>query len=335
MNIIIPMAGRGTRMRPHTLTTPKPLLPIAGKPVVERLVQNLVDLCNEKIKNIGFIIGEGVGKEVEVFLKEIASRFDAQGHIFYQTSPEGIAHALLCAEELFSGKVIIALSDTLFLGEEQINTEKDGVLFVHKVDDPASFGVVNLDENGVIEGLVEKPKEFVSDLAIIGIYYFKDGAAIRSKMKYLLKNDIRTKGEYQLTDAIELHRKDGAELYTQQVDEWLDCGNKDAIVQTNQRILEQKSNARTAPEHIQSTNCVIIDPCFVGSDVVLENSVIGPHVSIEEGSVVRNSVISNSIIQSNTTLENRVLKNSMLGNHVKLVGKIDSISVGDYSFNEG
>lgn len=333
MNIIIPMAGRGTRMRPHTLTTPKPLLPIAGKPVVERLVQSLVDLCEETIENIGFIIGEDFGKEVEEFLLEVAKRFQAKGHIVYQKNPEGIAHALLCAKDLFDGKVIVALSDTLFLGDKAIDTSQDGVLFVHKVEDPSAFGVVKLNEEQVIEQLVEKPQHFVSDLAIIGIYYFKDGKAIRAKMEYLLDNDIRTKGEFQLTDAIELYRKDGAQLSIQEVDEWLDCGNKDAIVETNQRILENKQITNSAG--IVKENSIVIEPCFLGENVVLKNCVIGPYVSIEKGSTIKNSVISNSIIQSNTKLENRILRNSMLGNHVKIVGTIDSISVGDYSFNEG
>lgn len=333
MNIIIPMAGRGTRMRPHTLTTPKPLLPIAGKPVVDRLVQSLVRLCDEKIENIGFIIGEDFGKEVETMLLQIADNFQAKGHIYYQKSPEGIAHALLCAKELFTSKVIVALSDTLFLGNKQIDIEKDGVLFVHKVEDPSSFGVVNLNNEGIIEGLVEKPQEFVSDLAIIGIYYFKDGEAIRKKMEYLLENKLRTKGEFQLTDAIELHRKDGAQLYSQQVDEWLDCGNKNAIINTNERILENKQVKDGTG--VKKTNTVIIEPCYFGNEVELENCVIGPYVSVEQGSVIKNSVVSNSIIQSNTKLENRVLQYSMLGNYVKIVGAVDSISVGDYSFNEG
>lgn len=335
MNIVIPMAGRGTRMRPHTLTTPKPLLPIAGKPIVERLVQSLMDLIDENIENIGFIIGEDFGKDVESFLKDVAQQFNAEGHIFYQRSPEGIAHALLCAEELLDGKTMVALSDTLFTAEGTIDTNEDGVLFVQQVDDPSAFGVVHLDDEGVIKGLVEKPKEFVSDLAIIGIYYFKDGHALKEKMKHLIEHDIRTKGEFQITDAIELLRKDGAKLKTQQVDEWLDCGNKDVIVHTNQRILETDKEASERGKNISVHNSIVKEPCYLGDDVVLENCIIGPHVSVEKGTTIKNSVISNSIIQSHTNLENKVLTNSMLGNHVRIIGTIDSISVGDYSFNEG
>ena len=335
MNIVIPMAGRGTRMRPHTLTTPKPLLPIAGQPIVERLVRSLANLVDDKIDKIGFIIGEDFGEEVEEFLKEVARRFDAEGHIFYQRSPEGIAHALLCAEELLTGKTIVALSDTLFISDKSINTQEDGVLFVQQVEDPSAFGVVDLNDNGVIEGLVEKPKDFVSDLAMIGIYYFKNGDALKEKMQYLLDNDIRTKGEYQITDAIELLRKEGAKLKTQQVDEWLDCGNKNAIVHTNQRILEKHVNAGGSNGRNGFKNTIIIEPCYLAEDVTLENCIIGPHVSVEQGTTIKKSVISNSIIQSNTNLENKVLTNSMLGNHVRIIGTVDSISVGDYSFNEG
>lgn len=334
MNIIIPMAGRGTRMRPHTLTTPKPLLPIAGKAIVERLVESLANLINEKIENIGFIIGDDFGEEVEAQLLKLANKFGAHGKIYYQTSPEGIAHALLCGEEIIEGKMMVALSDTLFVTDAQINSEEDGVLFVHKVNEPSSFGVVELDDAGVITGLVEKPQEFVSDLAIIGIYYFKEGEKLRDKMKFLLENNIRTKGEFQLTDAIELLRKDGAELKTQKVDEWLDCGNKDATVNTNQRILALKKDKSIENKNFSNENSIIIEPCYLGENVKVENSIIGPYVSIENDSIIKSSIISNTIVQSNTKLENRILKNSMLGNHVNIKGRADSISVGDYSFNE-
>ncbi len=185
MNIIIPMAGLGKRMRPHTLTVPKPLLPIAGKPIVHRLVEDIAKVCPEKISTIGFIIHPSFGKEVEESLKAIAQEVGATGKIYYQEQAMGISHALLFAKELFTGKVIVAFADTFFKAEFKLDTNQDGIIWVQKVDDPSQFGVVKLNDKNEIVDLVEKPSSFVSDLAIIGIYFFKDGAALAREMQYL------------------------------------------------------------------------------------------------------------------------------------------------------
>src|SRR6185436_15609583 len=209
MNIIIPMAGLGKRLRPHTLTTPKPLLPIAGKPIVHRLVEDIAKVCPEKIDSIGFIIHPGFGKEVEESLKLIAKEVGATGKIYYQTEALGISHALLFAKELFTGKVIVAFADTLFKAEFKLDTSRDGIIWVQRVEDPSQFGVVKLNDKNEITDLVEKPSSFVSDLAIIGIYYFKDGAALGREMQYLIDNDIKDKGEYQFTSALQGLNKKG------------------------------------------------------------------------------------------------------------------------------
>lgn len=330
MNIIIPMAGRGTRIRPHSITTPKPLIPVAGKPIVERLVEDIVNLSEEKVESIGFIIGEDFGKEVEDNLLKIAKRLGAQGHIFYQKEKLGTAHAILCAKTLLDGKVIVAFADTLFKGKDRINEEQDGMIFVQKVADPSAFGVVKLAEDNHITDFVEKPTKFVSDLAIIGIYYFKDGALLRSEMEYLIDNDLKEKGEYQLTNAMENMKQKGAKFYPGEVAEWLDCGNKDATVYTNQRVLEFIKEHDLVDASAALNHSVIIPPCFIGKNVVVENSVVGPHVSIGDNSVVKSCIIANSIIQLNTEIENKVIKNSMLGNFVKYSGTPEDLSIGDY-----
>src|SRR5688572_12632373 len=203
MNIIIPMAGLGKRMRPHTLTVPKPLLPIAGKPIVHRLVEDIAKVCPEKIGSIGFIIHPSFGKEVEESLIAIAREVGAEGKIYYQETAMGISHALLFAKELFTGKVIVAFADTLFKAEFKLDTNKDGIIWVQRVADPSQFGVVRLNDTGEIVEMVEKPSQPVSDLAIIGIYFFKDGAALAREMQYLIDNDIKDKGEYQFTSALQ------------------------------------------------------------------------------------------------------------------------------------
>src|SRR5688572_11829357 len=183
MNIIIPMAGLGKRMRPHTLTTPKPLLPIAGKPIVHRLVEDIAKVSPEKIDTIGFIIHPSFGKEVEESLKTIAKEVGATGKIYYQHEAFGISHALLFAKELFTGKVIVAFADTLFKADFKLDTTQDGIIWVQQVSDSSQFGVVKLNDKNQIIEMVEKPSSFVSDLAIIGIYFFRDGKALADAMQ--------------------------------------------------------------------------------------------------------------------------------------------------------
>ena len=172
MKIVVPMAGRGSRLRPHTLTVPKPLVPVAGKPIVHRLVEDIAGVCNQQIEEIAFVIGD-FGTEVEEQLKEVAASLGAKGTIYHQEEALGTAHAVLCAADALEGEVVVAFADTLFKADFNLNTEGDGILWVKQIDDPSSFGVITQDESGAINGFVEKPTEFVSDLAMIGIYYFK------------------------------------------------------------------------------------------------------------------------------------------------------------------
>lgn len=332
MNIIIPMAGMGKRMRPHTLTTAKPLIPIAGKPVVQRLVEDILATANEKVEEIAFIIAPHFGKAVEDMLLSVASSLGAQGKICYQEQALGTAHAILCAADSLKGNVFIAFADTLFKADFKINTSRDAIIWTQKVDDPSAFGVVKLAEDGRITEFVEKPPVFVSDLAIIGVYYFKDGENLRAELQYLLDNKVTEKGEYQLTTAMENMKNKGLGFYSDQVEEWLDCGNKDATVYTNQRILEIKNGKE---ELISSSavleNATIIAPCFIGENVVVKNSVVGPHVSLENGVIVENSLISNSIIQEQATVKNAHITNSMLGKSVNYSDKATELSLGDFS----
>jgi len=331
MKIIIPMAGMGKRMRPHTLTVPKPLIPIAGKPIVQRLVEDIAQTTDEKIEEIAVVVGR-FGKEVEDGLVRIAESLGAKGKICYQDQPLGTAHAILCAGDTVSGHIIIAFADTLFKTDFKIDKEKDGVIWVNKVDEWQNFGVVELSEEGHIRNFVEKPKEFVSDLAIIGVYYIKDGDKLRSEMQGLIDNNILDKGEYQLTNALDAMRKQGFRFVPGKVDEWLDCGNKDATVYTNQRILELKKQKETLIHvSVKKVNSVIIEPCFIGENVVIENAVVGPHVSIGKNSTVKNSIIRNSIIQTNVNLLNKNIVNSMIGNFASLSGIAEDLSIGDYT----
>ena len=324
------MAGMGKRMRPHTLTIPKPLIPVAGKPIVHRLVEDIAKVVGEKIDEIAFITGR-FGEEVENQLLQIAAQVGAKGHIFYQDVALGTAHAVLCAEEILGGNVIVAFADTLFEADFKLETRNDSIIWVHRVDNPSAFGVVKMNTDGFISDFIEKPKEFVSDLAIIGIYYFRDGENLKKELKYLIDNNIQKGGEYQLTDALENMKNKGLKFMVGKVDEWLDCGNKDATVYTNQRVLENSKCEKLISNNAKIKNSVIIEPCFIGDNVELNNAIIGPHVSIGENTHINHSIITNSIIQAGSNIENANIDNSMIGSFVDYRGKVVDVSVGDYT----
>ena len=326
------MAGRGSRLRPHTLTVPKPLVPVAGKPMVQRIVEDLTASYPGKVDEIAFIIHPGFGKEVEKDLKNVAKALGTKGSIYYQTEPLGTAHAILSAKEVLSGNVIVAFADTLFKADFSINPDEDGLIWVQKVADPSAFGVVKIDEEGVITDFVEKSPVFVSDLAIVGIYYFKDGENLRKELQYLLDNDIKDKGEYQLTNALENMKQKGKKFKPMTIEEWLDCGNKDNVVYTNQRVLALKEGKeKLISDTAIIENSVIIKPCYIGDGVIIKDAVVGPFVSIGKNSKVTNSVISNSMIQMDSVITNANITNSMIGNFASYTGKPVELSIGDYS----
>jgi glucose-1-phosphate thymidylyltransferase len=331
MKIIVPMAGRGSRMRPHTLTIPKPLLPIAGKPIVRRLVEDIVAVCGQDVDEIAFIIGD-FGDQVEKDLLQVAKEQGAKGSIYHQDVALGTAHAILCAKDSLTGPVVVAFADTLFKADFTLNTQSDGVIWTKRVEDPRQFGVVKKNESGVITDFVEKPAEFVSDEAIIGIYYFKDGDNLRSELQYLLDNKIMDRGEYQLTDALMNMTQKGLQFTSGTVNEWMDCGNKNITVDTNAKVLgfiQGKEDLVAADVVLE--NSTIHEPCFIGAGCVLRNSEVGPGVSIGAGSQLDSVKINRSIIGENSELKNLDLSNSMIGNKVSFNGRFTNVSIGDFT----
>ncbi len=331
MKIIVPMAGRGSRLRPHTLTVPKPLIPIGGKPIVQRLVEDIAKVAGEEIDEIAFIIGD-FGPAVEASLLKIAEKLGAKGSIYTQDQPLGTAHAIKCAEASMQGDVVVAFADTLFRADFNLDKNSDGVIWVKSVEDPSAFGVVKLDDQGYITDFVEKPEEFVSDLAIIGIYYFKSAEKLMDEINYIMSNDIMQGGEYQLTTALENLRQKGAKFSLGKVDDWMDCGNKNATVETNGKILNyEQEEFKIYPQSAKIETSLIIQPCFIGENVTIANSKIGPNVSIGNNTKIVNSNIDNSLIQENTIINHGNLSNSMIGNSAEYHGVSREISLGDFS----
>tara|TARA_B110000046_G_scaffold181553_1_gene213979 strand:- start:410 stop:1426 length:1017 start_codon:yes stop_codon:yes gene_type:complete len=335
MKIIVPMAGIGSRLRPHTLTVPKPLTVIAGKPIVQRLVEDIASVIDEKIDEIAFIIGptaKGFPTDTEEKLLKIAIELGAKGSVYVQEEALGTAHAIYCAKESLSGPCVVAYADTLFKADFTLDVNVDGAIWVKQVENPNAFGVVKL-EDGFISDFIEKPKEFVSDLAIIGIYYFKSGEKILEEIQYLIDNDLKENNEFQITNVLESLKQQGAKFVPGKVNDWMDCGKKDPTVDTNKQTLgfEYAAGNDLVSKDVVLENSEIIQPCYVGKNVVLKNTKIGPYVSIGENSVVENSTIVNSLIQTNVQISNANLDNAMIGNHAKYNGNYTSVSIGDYT----
>jgi glucose-1-phosphate thymidylyltransferase len=329
------MAGKGTRLRPHTLTVPKPLIPVAGKPIIQRLVEDLAASVGGPIAEIAFIVGD-FGAEIERELISIAEGLGAKGKIYHQEKALGVGHAIYCAGASMIGPCMIAFADTLFKADFSFDTNSDGVIWVQKVKDPSSFGVVRLDNEGYITELVEKPAVFVSDMAIVGIYYFREGEKLRAALHHIITNEIKEKNEYQLTTALEHLKNNGLRFRTGEIEEWLDCGNKDAILFSNERMLEFHRDSGLVSSKATIENSVIIPPCFIGDNAVVRNAVVGPYVSVGHNSTVENTVITNSIIQNKSQIKNAVLENSMVGNVSKFIGSKDELNLGDFShFSKG
>ena len=338
MKIIVPMAGRGSRLRPHTLTVPKPLIPVAGEPIVHRLVKDIAKVLNQPIDEVAFILGDPAffGQDIVESLERLAESLGAKASIYRQDQPLGTGHAIMSAKESLSGPAVVAYADTLIKADFKLDEKADAVIWTKKVANPEAYGVVNLNENEEIIELVEKPQEFVSDQAVIGIYYFKDIEVLKGKLQEVLEENLMHGGEYQINDGIKKMMAEGKIFKTGTVDEWMDCGNKNVTVETNGKMLNflKSDGEKTVSDSVKLENSEIIEPCYIGESVVLKNSTIGPNVSIGDDCVVENSEIKNSLIQTNSSIKNATLDNSMIGNHAKYDGNYTQISIGDYSVLE-
>ena len=339
MKIIVPMAGRGSRLRPHSITVPKPLIPVAGQPIVHRLVKDIVKIVKQPVDEIAFVLGEPAffGDDVVASLKDLAKSLGAKASIYRQLEPLGTGHAIMCAKDSLSGPAVIAYADTLIRANFNLDPQADAVIWVKQVDKPEAFGVVKLNEKKEIIELVEKPKDFVSDLAVIGIYYFKEVGVLKQELQHVVDNNIVNGGEYQINDGIKGMMAKGKVFKTGQVDEWMDCGNKQVTIETNTRMLEfLKADGEESliSSNVKLENSRIIEPCFIDENVTLKNAVIGPNVSVGKDCSISDSTIKNSLIQTNSTIKNANLNEAMIGNNVVFDGHFTKISIGDYSVLE-
>ena len=327
MKLIIPMAGRGTRVRPHSHTTPKPLLPVAGTMIVERIVETFARTLDRPVTEIVYILGPDFGSEIKETLREMSGRHNAKATFRVQESAMGTAHAVSCASEDLNGEVIIVFADTLFDSKEKVSVEgADSVIWLKEVEDPSRFGVAVYKDDKITD-FVEKPSEPISNLAIIGVYYFKNGEELMTEIQYLLDHNVQGHGgEYQLTDALDRLLKSGKVFKKATVDEWLDCGTLPAWQETTTEILKKENHS-----YGEFENTTILEPVFIAEGVSISDSKIGPNVSIERGTDISNSQIDNTIIRENSTISGSRLTDSTIGRFTEIDGVKGKIHVGDHS----
>lgn len=335
MKIIVPMAGRGSRLRPHSLTVPKPMLPVAGAPIVAQLVNEIARVVDQPIDEVAFILGDPAffGSEIEEELTQVADNLGAKTSIYRQLEPLGTGHAVMCAADSLSGPIIVAYADTLIRTNLSLDSSADGMIWVKKVENPKAYGVVKMNTENQITALVEKPEEFVSDLAVIGIYYFKEGAVIKAALEKTMEEERAPGEEFLLNEGILDMMEKGAVFTPGAVKEWMDCGNPKITLETNTKMLEilTEEGAALVAKDVVLENSTIIPPCFIGPGVVLKNSTIGPYSAVGEGTQIENSTLIKSLVQKHTVIKNAELQGAMIGNHVVYDGSFNFVSIGDYS----
>lgn len=305
MKIVLPVAGNGVRLRPYTENLPKCLLPVAGKTIIDWIVDDALFL---KPSETIFITGYKASV-VDEFLKQ-KPEWGAVRTVV-QSNPQGLGEAISLALPYVNDDepLLIILGDTLFEADLSIlKNENENVLYTFKVEDPKRFGVAVTDKDGRIERLVEKPQEFVSDEAIVGIYYIKDVKALKEALNYLMQNDIRTKGEFQLTDALERMIQHGCKFRTAPVEKWLDCGLVETLLATNAHVLQR--NETSAPQKFEGSE--VIMPCHFGKNVVIKNSKVGPNVSVGDNCVIENSEVSDAILWAGVKVANQKLADTVI-----------------------
>ena len=320
MKVIIPLAGFGTRLRPHTYSKPKPLVNVAGKPVLGHILDKLVDLNPEEVI---FITGY-LGEQIEAY---VSSNYRLPARYVEQKELKGQAHAIRLAKDLVSGPVLIIFVDTIFdtdlHGLDQVDA--DGILYVKQVEDPRRFGVAVLEQT-LVTRLIEKPKTFEHNLAVIGVYYLRDAAWLMRAIDELIERDIRTQGEYFLADALQLMIDQGARLTARCLDVWEDCGKPETVLHTNRYLLEH-GHQQIAP----TLNSIVIPPVYIAKSATVVDSIIGPHVTIADEAVIRNSIVRDSIIDERSHIEDAMLSGSLIGRDAKVAGAFERLNVGDSS----
>ncbi|MBN1294137.1 MAG: NTP transferase domain-containing protein [Candidatus Latescibacteria bacterium] len=321
MKAIIPVAGAGTRLRPLTYSKPKALLPVGSKPIIAHIVDSLIPLgCDSLV----LIISPG-GESISRFIEKNYPTIKVESVI--QENPKGLGHAVSLAKDtVHKEDIVVVYGDTIIDGDlsEITDCKADGLIAVKEVDDPRRFGVVNISD-GFITELEEKPSVPRSNLAIIGCNYFKSPDLLFQCLDEIIEKDIKTRGEYQITDAFQLMIERGQKLKAMPIEGWFDCGTPQALLETNRYMLSKER------KEIIVSGSVIIPPVSIPENATVTQSIIGPYVSIGSGSIIEHSIISDSIIGAETTVKNMLLVQSLIGDNAKIKNKPKKMTIGDNS----
>jgi glucose-1-phosphate thymidylyltransferase len=326
MKVVIPVAGVGSRLRPHTYTQPKPLMPVAGKPIICFIIDKMVEAG---MTDFVFIIGY-LGDKIRDYIEKRYPTLNTE--FVYQEHREGSGHAIWSAREAIEDEdeIVIAFGDTIFDMDMKVMIDcPNSCLGVKKVNDPRDFGVAEVDSEGFVQLVVEKPRIPKSNLAIVGLYKVKEVPALITAIKFLIDNDERTVGEIQLTDALQKMIGQKIVMQTIPVINWFDCGRKEVLLETNAMLLSKpgySSDAFNLPEY---ENTIIIHPVSIGKDCDISNSIIGPHVSIGHNVTISHAIVKDSIIGNYAALSDVVLKKSVLGSDASIKGMNLSLNIGD------
>lgn len=321
MKAVILLAGLGTRLRPHTYSRPKPLVNVAGKPVLGHILDGMAEIQFDEIIFIVGYLGDQIEKYVTTQYPHIHARFVVQEEM------RGQAHAIHLAKEYIDQEVLIIFGDTIWETDwtRLQRVESDGLIYCHEVPDPRRFGVVTL-ENGFVTRFVEKPQTPISNLAVVGVYYFKAWQKIMQAIEDVITLDIQTKGEYYLADAMQRMIEQGAKLEAERISVWEDCGTREAILHTNRYLLAKNGEASGDMEASQ-----IIPPVHISAGAQVRRSIIGPNVSISEGAVIEDSILRDCIISEDAQVQNAMLEWSLIGSDARVRGAFERLNVGDSS----
>ena len=323
MKVIIPVAGIGSKLRPHTHTQPKALVPVAGKPILSHIIDTLIEVGMREFVFVVGYLGDKIENYIRVQYPGIEKTF------VFQDPREGTGHAVwLCRNSIRDNeKLFIALGDTIFdVQIKDVLTSEDSLLGVKKVNDPRNFGVAELDENGVIKNVIEKPPIPKSNLALVGLYKICDSKLLIESIDYIISKNLRTQGEFHLTDAIMHMISCGAVFKTFPVENWYDCGNKDSLLETNAMLLKKNIDNQVI---YNFENTIIIPPVSISENCTISNSILGPNVSIGDNTIINHSIIKDAIIGSFSEIKNAVMHHSVIGSDASLKGLSQSLNLGD------
>ncbi|MGQ9863269.1 MAG: sugar phosphate nucleotidyltransferase [Bacteroidia bacterium] len=326
MRIIIPMAGEGKRLRPHTFTLPKPLFPVLEKPVLQWLLEEVQRLLQGKITTLAYVV-RNLNPDYQVLLSRLGEQMGVPVEFFEQSEPLGTAHAIYQARQHLEGEVVILFADTIFRSQARVSPNADGAIWVREVDNPRAYGVVQLSSQGWVVDLVEKPEKPISRQAIIGVYYLRQGQRLVPAIEHLFAHDIRSKGEYQLTDALKKLVGEGMRLEALPTELWLDCGSRRLILEAQKHLLKDSFVDPGA----QVAESVLRAPYYIGEGAIVRHSVVGPYAVVEKHAQVEESVVSHSLIRSHATVKSAHLREALIGAHSYYEGKKHEVDLGDYS----